>query len=875
MADLKGLRIGEKFAGRYRIVEVIGEGPNGKVYKALDLALDIPVAVKVINPGLFTGEFAQINMIRLYRARAYKNPAILEILEVQPDGPAPFVTSSLAQGLSLRQVMDFHHETGEAFTVMKIRSFMERVFDGMKFIHSMGVHGNIKPENIFILSTHLTIADPYYIVERRLKEGEEIPLTDFYRPPEQLSEPHKDYKASDIYSLALVIGELVSNSPVKPGIPLSEQTPRLTSRFDPTFMRATLQDPHQRHETIDEFANEIFDALAAVEQEGMWERKHHETGSFKAVKVPEGEGVSVEKIDEEATTGATETGTAEEEPDRKGTERVYPLAETEAIEAKPVRKEEKPKQQEQVEPPVETKQEEPVQEKPQEPGPVEAEEPQKPAIEEQVTEPEPREPEPPVEQQKEGEEPEAAAEQTVAQEEEEAEPVILEASEKTDRLPDEEFGTYDDMEEEEKTEVIVRGKIPLERKPTEDKGTEDESFPKVPPEAMEEIEEIDEIEEMPDIEEVEEVDDVEELNEEEMIEAPGIETEAVEMEEEPQDIPVQSVKEVEQVAGEKITSEKMAGFDKVTSGPPPKKASTEKTYLWIGIGVAVLVIILAIVFSGGKKEGKKGSKSAKKTPAVAAVKKDAYIARDAKKIATDASRKNIKDTAVKAMAKADAKVTKDIKKIKDIRKPKTDVTKPPKKQAQKQAPKQPPKPARKPGFIYAADLTCPAGMAKIVLKKEAQDKPGLKLTRLAYCIDRYEYPGKGKMPMGNVSMGKAATICKHHGKRLCSTAEWRRACGPKYPYGNTFREGACNVAASDGTPHTIAPSGMYDKCKSPYGVYDMVGNVEEWTTARRLYGGTVATMGEATTCSRSTKRFLPNRYSGFRCCATPTRKTGK
>src|SRR5437763_1045092 len=57
-----------------------------------------------------------------------------------------------------------------------------------------------------------------------------------------------------------------------------------------------------------------------------------------------------------------------------------------------------------------------------------------------------------------------------------------------------------------------------------------------------------------------------------------------------------------------------------------------------------------------------------------------------------------------------------------------------------------------------------------------------------FCIDAYEYPNmKGVKPLSSVSWDQAAKLCEAGGKRLCSFAEWRAACGgpkdQKYPYG--------------------------------------------------------------------------------------------
>ena len=160
-------------------------------------------------------------------------------------------------------------------------------------------------------------------------------------------------------------------------------------------------------------------------------------------------------------------------------------------------------------------------------------------------------------------------------------------------------------------------------------------------------------------------------------------------------------------------------------------------------------------------------------------------------------------------------------------------------------------------------------MVKIVIAKKAKEDKKFKPRKLAYCIDRYEYPGKGKVPKGNVSRGRAAAICRGLGKRLCTASEWMRACGARLPYGKQYKQDYCNVAVDISTPNILAPAGTYEKCRSPYGVYDMVGNVEEWVSNGRLYGGSARTPGEQATCRWSTRRFLPDKYSGFRCCADP------
>ena len=105
-------------------------------------------------------------------------------------------------------------------------------------------------------------------------------------------------------------------------------------------------------------------------------------------------------------------------------------------------------------------------------------------------------------------------------------------------------------------------------------------------------------------------------------------------------------------------------------------------------------------------------------------------------------------------------------------------------------------------------------------------------SRILYDYRRRKYvvqAGYERHPVTKVSWFGAQAYCEHHGKRLPSEAEWEKAArGPegfRYPWGSEFDGRRANV---DHRVGDTMPVGSYADGISPYGVYDMAGNVWEW-----------------------------------------------
>jgi len=180
-----------------------------------------------------------------------------------------------------------------------------------------------------------------------------------------------------------------------------------------------------------------------------------------------------------------------------------------------------------------------------------------------------------------------------------------------------------------------------------------------------------------------------------------------------------------------------------------------------------------------------------------------------------------------------------------------------------------------------------------------------KRTDKHFCIDEFEYPNQlGAIPMVMVTWYEAQRLCNVQGKRLCGDDEWTLACeGPEmmpYPYGWARDKTACNIdhpwmepndsllANKSAPPAEIlaeierlskrVPSGSMPGCKSPYGVMDMCGNVDEWAVNvtyrgkpyQSVFKGGHWVRGARNRCRPvTTSHDESTAYyaEGFRCCA--------
>ncbi len=158
--------------------------------------------------------------------------------------------------------------------------------------------------------------------------------------------------------------------------------------------------------------------------------------------------------------------------------------------------------------------------------------------------------------------------------------------------------------------------------------------------------------------------------------------------------------------------------------------------------------------------------------------------------------------------------------------------------------------------------------------------------RLRFCIDRTEFVESGEsLPANHRSFTHGEKACAAQGKRLCRESEWNFACEGEemrpYPYGFSRDSSACNadrtdVVSPEGKLRDLrAPGGSFSRCKSPFGVMDMAGNLEEFVAMDGKGPPRPAMKGAYWQPSRNFcraaqtahDRYYNGTETGFRCCS--------
>ncbi|HXM96699.1 MAG TPA: serine/threonine-protein kinase [Candidatus Dormibacteraeota bacterium] len=264
-------------AGRYEIIEELGRGAMGIVYKAMDPVIGRNVAVKTIRlstegTGLTRPELLTRFQTEARAAGLLTHANIVVVFDAGEEDGLYFITMELVEGKSLQALLD----GGHVFALPRVLRIMEQTCGALQFAHEHNVvHRDIKPANL-MLTADDTVKVTDFGTAKILQFGTvqqttHVMGTPSYMSPEQVKGRAVDGR-SDIFSLGVVLYEMVTGEKPFPGqnittviykivneqpIPPRQIEPSIHPGISAVILKALAKQPEERYQSCREMLEDL------------------------------------------------------------------------------------------------------------------------------------------------------------------------------------------------------------------------------------------------------------------------------------------------------------------------------------------------------------------------------------------------------------------------------------------------------------------------------------------------------------------------------------------------------------------------------------------------------------------------------------------
>ena len=260
-------------ANRYRIQAKIGDGGMAVVYRALDMVLHRPVAIKCLRPQ-FAGdpEFRQRFMQEAQAAASLSHPNVVNIFDVGQAGDVHYIVLEYVQGRNLKEIL---REEGRLHP-RRAAQIARAVARALEAAHRRQlIHRDIKPHNILITPEGRVKVTDFGIARAAstatlTQTGTVIGSVHYFSPEQARGEPVGP--ASDLYSLGVVLYEMLTgtvpfrgDSPIAVAIkhlqeepvPPRQLVPSIPAWLEAVVLKALAKDPAKRYVSAEEMAQDL------------------------------------------------------------------------------------------------------------------------------------------------------------------------------------------------------------------------------------------------------------------------------------------------------------------------------------------------------------------------------------------------------------------------------------------------------------------------------------------------------------------------------------------------------------------------------------------------------------------------------------------
>ena len=274
------------FEDRYEIIEELGRGGMGIVYKAYDRELEMNVAIKVLPDELTNSKRAITDLKREAKlAMQLRHPNIAALYHFAHSGETKFLVMELLEGQSLEDRL----QEKEVLDLEEVQIIAKQLASALDYAHGEKVvHRDIKPDNIFLHikndDEEVRIMD--FGIARQIKDSmtrltrQDSSGTLLYMPPEQLQGKRTDGRA-DIYALGATLYECLAGTPpfYQGGIEYQivnnapQPIDEMPEEVNAALLKALAKLPDERFATATDFAKALAGIEVAASAEGAAEEE--------------------------------------------------------------------------------------------------------------------------------------------------------------------------------------------------------------------------------------------------------------------------------------------------------------------------------------------------------------------------------------------------------------------------------------------------------------------------------------------------------------------------------------------------------------------------------------------------------------------------
>jgi len=264
--------------GRYQVLNSIGYGAMGAVYKAFDPLIKRTLAIKTIRLDIPRGSPQYRSFIdRFYHeariSGTLSHPNIVTLFDIGEEGGLPYLAMEFVEGETISSIL----ERGERFPPEKVIALVSQIASAVDYAHSKGViHRDIKPSNLILYEGERVKVTDFGIaklVDAEMTQSGTLLGTPSYMSPEQAMGDKLDGR-SDIFSLGVCAFEMLSGEQPFPGTNVTsilyklvhvdpiepanlEMNGLVPQKWHEVFSRVLAKKPDDRYQTANDFVQDL------------------------------------------------------------------------------------------------------------------------------------------------------------------------------------------------------------------------------------------------------------------------------------------------------------------------------------------------------------------------------------------------------------------------------------------------------------------------------------------------------------------------------------------------------------------------------------------------------------------------------------------